>query len=283
LRGDKNSYRQFQFDVLLANPPFAGHSKEPRMVSKYQLALKADVPVGRDILFIERNLDFLKPGGRMAVVLPQGRFNNSSDKRIREFIAERCRILAVVGLHGNTFKPHTGTKTSVLFVQKWNDDKQSDSYCPRVDDYNIFFATQRQPGKDTSGEKIYATEKHVRYFDDDRPGAAPVEYTASDFVAKYGSFKSASLFKVFLNNGQQTVLNLEEIEAQYGGLAELERTHAHQVINLKQPVLEVRRWLDDYQHPIVEHDLFNTDGRTQGGIAEAFIEFAKKEKLSFFR
>lgn len=62
--------------------------------------------VGRDILFIERNLNFLKPGGRMAIVLPQGRFNNSSDKSIREYIAERCRILAVVGLHGNVFKPH---------------------------------------------------------------------------------------------------------------------------------------------------------------------------------
>ena len=35
----------------------------------------------------------------MAIVLPQGRFNNASDKNIREFIAERCRILAVVGLH----------------------------------------------------------------------------------------------------------------------------------------------------------------------------------------
>lgn len=52
----------------------------------------------------------------MAVVLPQGRFNNSSDKYIRDFIAERCRILVVVGLHSNVFKPHTGTKTSVLFV-----------------------------------------------------------------------------------------------------------------------------------------------------------------------
>ena len=41
--------------------------------------------VGRDILFIERNLNFLKPGGRMAIVLPQGRFNNTSDKYIREY------------------------------------------------------------------------------------------------------------------------------------------------------------------------------------------------------
>ena len=100
-------YREFQFDVLMANPPFAGDIKEPRMISRYDLAKKPDgkwqTKVGRDILFIERNLDFLKPGGRMAIVLPQGRFNNSSDKNIRDFIADRCRILAVVGLHGNTF------------------------------------------------------------------------------------------------------------------------------------------------------------------------------------
>jgi type I restriction enzyme M protein len=59
------------------------------------------------VLFIERNLDFLKPGGRMAIVLPQGRFNNSSDERIRKYIMERARLIAVVGLDNNTFKPHT--------------------------------------------------------------------------------------------------------------------------------------------------------------------------------
>lgn len=157
-KGNKD-YREFQFDVLMANPPFAGDIKEPRMIARYDLAKKPNgkwqTKVGRDILFIERNLDFLKPGGRMAIVLPQGRFNNSSDKNIRDFIAERCRILAVVGLHGNTFKPHTGTKTSVLFVQKWNDDPKAGSLCPRQDDYNIFFATMQKSGKDNSGDKIY--------------------------------------------------------------------------------------------------------------------------------
>ena len=118
LRTEKGQNKQFDFDVLMANPPFAGDIKESRILHQYELGFKADgkkaqSKVGRDILFIERNLDFLKPGGRMAIVLPQGRFNNTSDKHIREFIAERGRILAVVGLHGNTFKPHTGTKTSV--------------------------------------------------------------------------------------------------------------------------------------------------------------------------
>ena len=53
-------------------------------------------------------------------------------------------------MHGNVFKPHTGTKTSVLFVQKWDDE-----LCPKKEDYPIFFATMQKPSKDNSGDKIY--------------------------------------------------------------------------------------------------------------------------------
>ncbi|WP_446010871.1 N-6 DNA methylase [Candidatus Electrothrix sp.] len=159
LRADKKENKQFLFDLLMANPPFAGDIKESRILHQYELGFKsngkAQNKVGRDILFIERNLDFLKPGGRMAIVLPQGRFNNTSDKHIREFIAEQARILAVVGLHGNTFKPHTGTKTSVLFVQKWNNDPDAGPLCPKVDDYPIFFAVSEKGGKDNSGDYVY--------------------------------------------------------------------------------------------------------------------------------
>ena len=203
LRTNKNSDYSFEFDILMANPPFAGDIKESRIIAKYELGKNAkgkyQSKVGRDILFIERNLNFLKPGGRMAIVLPQGRFNNSSDKYIRDFITERCRILAVVGLHGNVFKPHTGTKTSVLFVQKWDD-----KLCPKKEDYPIFFATMQEPSKDNSGDKIFVKGKD--------------------------------------------------------GL----------------PIL------DTHGHLIVKHDLFNHEKMTEDGIAEAFIEFAKKEKLSFF-
>ncbi len=160
LRRTPTSDHHFSFDVLMANPPFAGDIKESRILSKYELGKKSSgsyqTKVGRDLLFIERNLDFLKPGGRMAVVLPQGRFNNSSDKQLREYIAGHCRILAVVGLHGNVFKPHTGTKTSVLIVQKWDA-----KLCPKKDDYPIFFATMQEPSKDNSGEKIFLKKKDL--------------------------------------------------------------------------------------------------------------------------
>lgn len=147
-------YGDFEFDIVMANPPFAGDIKESRIIHKYDLGFndknKAVNKIGRDILFIERILNMLKDGGRMAIVLPQGRFNNTSDKRIREYISQYARILAVVGLHGNTFKPHTGTKTSVLFAQKWDDE-----LCPKVEDYPIFFAVSEKGGKDSSGDYIY--------------------------------------------------------------------------------------------------------------------------------
>lgn len=161
LKADKKSNKEFLFDVLMANPPFAGDIKESRIIHKYDLGYnqkkKPQSKVSRDILFIERNLNFLKPGGRMAIVLPQGRFNNTTDQDVRQFIAERARILAVIGLKSNTFKPHTGTKTSVLFVQKFNDDPAAGPLCIREDDYPIFFAVSEKAGKDNSGDYVCIT------------------------------------------------------------------------------------------------------------------------------
>ena len=242
LRATKNQNRDFQFDVLMANPPFAGDIKETRILAKYDLGKKPDgkyqTAVGRDILFIERNLSFVKPGGRLALVLPQGRFNNSSDKRIRDYMAEHCRILAVVGLHGNVFKPHTGTKTSVIFLQKWNDDAKLGPLCLKLDDYPIFFATMREPSKDNSGDKIFVKRQDLQAWED--AATPPPKNRASEAVDRF--------------NASPAELN-EFV-------------------------------LDEHEHLVVKHDLFShalKDGKhTPPGIAEAFVEFAKKEKLGFF-
>jgi len=158
LQKNKDDFKEYNFNILMANPPFAGDIKEGQIINRYELGIdskhKAKSKVGRDILFIERNLDFVKAGGRLAIVLPQGRFNNSSDKQIREYIASKARILAVVSLDGNTFKPHTGTKTSVLFLQKWDD-----KLCPKKEDYPIFFAVSEKSGKDNSGEYVFVKNK----------------------------------------------------------------------------------------------------------------------------
>lgn len=152
LRDDDLAWKYFdelQFDVILANPPFAGEIKDKAMLSHYDLAKPAlkrsknkAAKEERDVLFIERILKFLKPGGRSAIVLPQGKFNNASLTFIRDWILRKARLLAVVGLHQNTFKPHTGTKTSVLFIQKYTEKELAEiekikqniaSLCPDYD------------------------------------------------------------------------------------------------------------------------------------------------------
>jgi type I restriction enzyme M protein len=126
-RENQEKFLFFDFDVLMTNPPFAGTVKEKDILKLYKLAEKNGRlvdKIGRHILFLERSLQFLKPGGRMAIVLPQGLLNNKSAEYIRRFIIDEARILAVVGLHVNTFKPHTGTKTSVLFLRKYTEEEK---------------------------------------------------------------------------------------------------------------------------------------------------------------
>jgi type I restriction enzyme M protein len=169
-----------EFDIVLTNPPFAGKITGKTQLAGYDLyelamtgALKEDeddeeaesgedepekkattkrkvAGMRRDILFIERCLDLLRPGGRMAIVLPQGNLNNLGTRGLRAYIGDRARLLAVVGLHGNTFKPFTNTKTSVLFLQKWGGEAGDP-----IKSYPVFMATSQRSGKDSSGEYVY--------------------------------------------------------------------------------------------------------------------------------
>ena len=116
----------------------------------------------RDILFVERCLDLLKPGGRMAIVLPQGNLNNLGTRALRAYMAGRARLLGVIGLHVNSFKPFTGTKTSVVFLQKWGDDGGE-----LLQNYPVFMATSQRSGKNNSGEYEFKTDDKGIQIDED--------------------------------------------------------------------------------------------------------------------
>ncbi len=154
---NQDNFKHFNFDILLSNPPFAGEIHETSLLREYELAKndkgKLRNKMERHILFIERALDMLKPGGRLAIVLPQGVLNNTNMEYVRDYLLEKARILAVVGLHGNTFKPHTGTKTSILFLKKWAEKEKP------LADYPIFMAVSKKSGKDNSGEYVYKKDK----------------------------------------------------------------------------------------------------------------------------
>ena len=78
-----------------------------------------------EILFIERCLDLLAPGGRMGIVLPEGVLNNPSLQYVRDYCEDRARITAVVSLPQETFLSTGATvKASLLFVTKHTEREQ---------------------------------------------------------------------------------------------------------------------------------------------------------------
>ena len=185
------TYRHLNFDLLLTNPPFAGENPEQGLLRQYELAKKEGGKlrnnVERHILFIERALDMMKPGGRLAIVLPQGVLNNTNMEYIREYLFDKARILAVVGLHGNTFKPHTGTKTSVLFLRKWDNSEK----LPK--DYQIFMAVSKKAGKDSSGDYVYKKDANVGYVHDTK-GRKVLDHDLDEIADAFVKFAKEQKF-----------------------------------------------------------------------------------------
>lgn len=146
------------FDIVLTNPPFG--SKIPvtgeDKLKQYDLAHKWKNKKGTNewekgkladkeapqILFIERCLQLLKEGGRMAIVLPDGIFGNNQLGYIRKYIMERARIVAVIDIPVETFMPNTGTKTSILIAKKTKDIPE---------DYPVFMCIAETCGHDRRG------------------------------------------------------------------------------------------------------------------------------------
>jgi type I restriction enzyme M protein len=210
VRDDK--FKELNFDILMTNPPFAGDIKEGWLKALYDIVpeskKKPGSKIDRHILFIERALDMIKPGGRLAIVLPQGVFNNTNDRYIREFIMKKARILAVIGLHGNSFKPHTGTKTSLLFLRKWKKEELDEGGNPKIKDYPIFFAVSKIPFKDNSGNYIFVKDENGNLVFDEKGN--PIYQTdlfdIADAFIKWG--------KKRLEEGDEAFDFLDDIEVE---------------------------------------------------------------------
>jgi type I restriction enzyme M protein len=360
----------FSFDVLLTNPPFAGEIRDQGILSHYELARKGRGPyarpeakVERDVLFIERCLQLLKPGGRTAIVLPQGKFNNATLTYIREWILRRACLLAVVGLHPNTFKPHTGTKTSILFLQKYTDDELSrirvveDSVRLRCPDYGAMLkrlVAACPEGEDLAEEDLpeEVTELLHEWFDTvEEQGEAETEAGQAEGDGG-GSEPDMEALEAERAEWEKTVTNLRAAleEAKRAKdkekqkklriqIREAEKKLTKATEALKRCTLKGRvelllddpkaleelrqKWVDaetakrlDYPvfmatseqggkdssgeyiyrkelagniledengSPLIEQDCIKYRDEDPDGIAEQFVKWAKKQKLSFWR
>ncbi|MBX3211762.1 MAG: N-6 DNA methylase [Labilithrix sp.] len=142
-------------DVVATNPPFAGRAP----ADGFDVARLVRTPE-RDVLFLERALGLLRPGGRLGIVLPYNKASGAAFAALRRWLVERARVLAIVGLPRETFLPHTSQRTFVLFAQKRaRPGAQGDE--------RTMLVVSERAGKDTGGEPIFRRDGDLDHDLDD--------------------------------------------------------------------------------------------------------------------
>lgn len=147
--GTSDNNAQGKFDMVFTNPPFGTKVEvDQEIAARYELNSKAP-----EVLFIEACYNFLKPSGKMAIVLPDGILGNPNTESVRLWILQHFKLLASVDLPVETFLPQVGVQASLLFLQKKTD---AEMLVPIEDEaYDVFMAIVEQVGKDRRGVPVY--------------------------------------------------------------------------------------------------------------------------------
>lgn len=150
------------FDVVLTNPPFGSRLPidDPHLLDQFELSrFEARAPRGAmppEQLFIERCLDFLKPRGRMAIILPDSILSNPGLAYIRRWLLRRAYVLASVDLPRETFaRSDTHTMTSILVLQRFTDTERALAEAGQAPEYECFMAIADHVGWDLRGNALY--------------------------------------------------------------------------------------------------------------------------------
>ncbi len=153
LAGEENNDPQV-FDIVLTNPPFGSlmGGEIGNIIKRFELGKnKKSAPL--EILGLERCLQFLKPGGRMGIVLQDGVLTDSGHSHVREWLHTQAEVVAVVSLPDHTFTPYGASpKTSLLFLKKYPSGDKATSGKP------VFFARLDDIGYDATGRSKGTSE-----------------------------------------------------------------------------------------------------------------------------
>ena len=162
----QNRIKMDSFNILLANPPFGAKIpvKGVRKLSQFPLGYKwkfnkkknlweqtskvldSEAP---QILFLDRCLDLVCEGGKLAIVLPDGVLSNPTDGYIVQHLLTRSEIIGLIDLPMSTFLPYTPTKTHLLFLRKTSNPRK---------DYEFFMSYAKTCGHDKRGREIKKDE-----------------------------------------------------------------------------------------------------------------------------
>jgi len=127
-------------DVVLTNPPFGGKEEdgiESNFPSQFQTRETAD-------LFLALIIRLLKPGGRAAVVLPDGSlFGEGVKTRLKETLLQECNLHTIVRLPNSVFRPYASIGTNLLFFEKGRPTEEIWFYEHRVPDEQKWYSMTR--------------------------------------------------------------------------------------------------------------------------------------------
>lgn len=152
------------FDIIITNPPYGkklkiedteiltsfdlGHKwKYIKNKNHYEKEDKLKKNQSPQILFIERCLKLLKPGGKLGIIAPESMFCNPSHRYIQKFIRNNARISAIISLPEELFQPHTHAKTCAVIIEK--NEKPIKEH-----NNNIFMGIAKWCGHDSRGLMI---------------------------------------------------------------------------------------------------------------------------------
>ena len=162
-RKARDEIRLGSFDVVITNPPFGkklaidsqdilrhfdlGHSWSENEEGKFEKgALQEKQPP--QILFIERCLSLLRPGGKLGIVLLESIFGMPKYRYIVDWITQRAKILAIVTLPEDLFQPHTHAKTCVVIIEN----------TPSTKPHKIFMCDVKWCGHDSRGNPTWTKD-----------------------------------------------------------------------------------------------------------------------------
>jgi type I restriction enzyme M protein len=268
-----NKLRGFQknsFDFIITNPPFGSKVKfsEKRYLENYALGCKdvdwIDAKLNNinlnkkvtreqqttEVLFIEQCHRFLKPGGMLAMVIPDSILTNSSMQFVRDWIEEHWRIVAVISLPQFAFAANgAGVKSSVLFLKKYNEATSAAIKKIKERTQDTLFE------KDTHGQALerLIEEKKVTL----KKGDTVIQRIENELVAKLETLEAQGTLtasdKRALKAQAKTDIEAHKKSEEY---AEWQKEVAddfnERIINLKETLqddflVEIKAKLDNYE------------------------------------
>lgn len=187
-------------DVILTNPPFGTKIDDTReyVLEQYELGhyldddgkVTSEMLGGQDPdkLFLEKDIKYLKEatptenGGRMAIVLPRQNLSGAEhfSVQLRKWLLGKVKINAVIDLPREAFQPYTGTKTSIIFLEK---------VYKIEDDYPIFMGVSEAVGHDRRGNPLYRKDNQGRDLLDES-GNRIIWNDLPDILSEWESYKN---------------------------------------------------------------------------------------------